>query len=123
MIFYSGTLLRLDGVMDSQGEIFDHNTAIELPSNEVKVTLDFHEGPEFWLGKATLYFAPGELRYDMILDNSKLPQHALETLIPCAGGMIKNRNGQSILHALITSIGLTAHRNSDARIKPLKDQT
>jgi hypothetical protein len=44
-------------------------------------------------------------------------------LIPCAGGSVKGRIGGRITHAKIYSIGLTSHKNSDARIKPLKDQT
>lgn len=121
MITYTGTLLNLDGVVDAQGDIFDENTAIELPSHEVPVTLDFHDSPEFNLGYAKLFFAPGELRY-RITSNEKLPEYALETLIPCAGGVVKNRSGKRIVHAFIKSIGLSAHQNSDARIKRLKDQ-
>ena len=123
MIEFTGVVLKLDGVVDAQGDIFDHNTAVELPSYPVQVTLDFHQGPEFWLGHATLYFAPGELRYEMKLDDSRLPKHALETLIPCVGGSIKSKEGNRVTHAFIKSIGLTSYQNSDSRIKPLKDQT
>jgi hypothetical protein len=123
MITYTGVLLRLDGVPDQGGEIFDENTAIELPSHNVPVTLEFHGQPEFWLGNARLYFESDNLKYDMQLDDTRLPKHALEILIPCVGGFVKGRNGKNITHASITSIGLTSVGNADARIKRLKDQT
>jgi len=123
MLFYTGVLLNLDGVVDSQGDIIDENTAIELPSQEVKVTLDFHEGPEFLLGHARLFFAPKELRYEILLMNDRLPKFSLETLIPAAGGVVFKREGNNITHLLVDRIGLTTRRNSDVRIQPLKDQT
>lgn len=122
MITYTGVLLNLDGVVDSQGDVFDDTSSIELPSREVDVTLDFHRETEFWLGTAKLFFRPGKLCYRMHLDDTRLPKYALETLIPCAGGSIVKRDGKHITHAFIKTIGLTSYQNCDTRIKRLKDQ-
>jgi hypothetical protein len=122
MFKFTGTLLHLDGIPDLTGEYFDENSMVELPSHDVSVTLDFHEGPEFWLGKAKLYFRPGKLCYIMELLDERLPKYALETLTPCVGGHVKSRNGNRISYVSVSGIGLSASGNADSRIKPLKDQ-
>ena len=122
MITYTGTLLNLDGVVDAQGDIFDENTIVELPSRHVPVTFNFHDGPEFVLGRAKLFFRPGKLCYKIELTDERLPKYALETLIPCAGGRAKARNGKNVSHVSIETVGMAEYRNSDVRIKSLKEQ-
>jgi hypothetical protein len=122
MINFTGTILRLDGIPDASGDIFDENTTIELPSREVPVTFEFHKEPEFHLGWARLYFRPGELKYDMRLDETRLPKYALDDLTPAICGSCKGRNGKKIEYASISSIGLSTSKNMDLRIKSLKDQ-
>lgn len=122
MFKFTGTLLHLDGIPDKTGEFFDENSMVELPSHDVPVTFDFHKGPEFWLGRAKLYFRPGKLCYIMELLDERLPKHAVETLTPCIGGRVVSRNGNRISYVKVDDIGLSARGNADSRIKPLKDQ-
>jgi hypothetical protein len=122
MIKFTGTVLRLDGMPDSSGDIFDENTAIELPSQVVPVTFEFHNKPEFHLGWAKLYFRPGELKFDMHLDETKLPKYALDDLTPAICGSCSGRDGKRIQYASISSVGLSVSGNADSRIKPLRDQ-
>src|SRR5665213_734536 len=122
MVIFTGTLLNLDGVPDSQGDIFDENTAIELPSHRVSVTLDFHKDPEFWLGTAKLFFRSNELCYTMWLDDTRLPKYALETLTPCMAGSTKDIGRGHRKDVRITSIGLFSISNCDPRIKSIGEQ-
>lgn len=122
MISYTGTLLKFDGIPDSQGDIFSTDTSIELPSHEVPVLFEFHQSPEFLLGYAKLYFSQNEIRYDMRIDDTKLPKHALDGLIPCIGGSILKRTGNHADQVKVNCTGLSIKDNVDFRIKSIGEQ-
>lgn len=122
MITYTGTVLLFDGQVDAQGDIFDENTGVELPSREVDVLYDFHNKPEFLLGKAKLFFRPGKMCYEMKLNNDRLPKHALDTLFPAIGGKIVEREGKNLTYVIVNSIGLCSSKNANTKIRPIGEQ-
>ncbi len=122
MIKYTGTVLNYDGIPDLSGDIFDENTAISLPSENVPVYFLYSDEFESLCGFAKLYFAGSCLRYSMeILRDEKFPKQILDTLTPCITGVIKQRSGSVIKDSFIYSI-LLADYNTDKRIKPLGEQ-
>ncbi len=122
MVTFTGKVLNLDGIPDILGEVFDQETAVELPSYDVPVNLDFYQEPEFRLGTAKLYFEPDALMYQMELDDSKLPKYALETLFPAVGGFVLKRSKNKMEHIKVTQIALTPSGNADIRIGNLNNQ-
>jgi hypothetical protein len=122
MITYVGTLINLDGQPDTAGDVLDADTSVELPSHQVKVTLNFDHREEFVLGRAKLFIRPSKICYRMDIDDSKLPEYALRDLVPCAGGVVMDRNGKHIKHIFLTSIGLSEAGNADPRIQPIGEQ-
>lgn len=122
MIAYTGTVLHFDGLPDITGEIFDEDTAIELPSELVPVVFEFRPEPEFLLGKAKLFFEPGKLRFHIEFDDKRLTKDFLDPLVPCVGGRTLSRRGNKIEHVYVYSVGLTESCNADKRIKPIGEQ-
>lgn len=123
MIIYLGTILNLDGWPDLSGDIFDENSGVELLGNPIAVTFEFNNKKETILGRATLFFSDNKVKYEMRLDDTRLSKERLDSLFPCIGGVVFEREEQRIVRFAIDKVALCSKPNQDYRIKTIGEQT
>src|SRR6266851_6079889 len=105
-------VLILDGVPDSQGEVFD-KAGLEF-RNYVWVTDEFKQGIRNLLGTAFLYLGKdGNLYADITIERDS---YGPVTVFPGVGGVVKERVGNVIKRTEIFETGLHARPNADLRI-------
>lgn len=118
---FTGVLVNLDGQPDSFGDIIDSSCEIDI-AKDIKVTHEFNNGPESFLGVANLIRESDVVKYEIDIKVDKIPDGLLKLLVPCVGGSIKQRDGKKITKCTFNSIGLSIEGNADPRIKPLGEQ-
>lgn len=118
---FTGVIVNLDGQPDSFGDIIGPDCDIEI-SRDMKVTHEFNNGPDSFLGIANLIRESDVVKYEIDIRVEKLPEDVLKLLVPCVGGSIVERDGRKITKCKFYSIGLSIEGNADPRIKPLGEQ-
>lgn len=120
MITFEGVVLRTDGAIDGQGDVFSPESVIELPVRPVPVFSEFdHSRP---VGEAELYREDGVVKYKIRLLEAKVSEQMAKALTPCVGGRILEKDGNLIKRAKITELGISISGNSDTRIKKLGEE-
>lgn len=113
---FTGILLNLDGVPDSQYDMIECDAGIEI-AKDIVVTHEFDQSKVLGIGTVTR--EGNALKYEIDIEFETLPNNLLGEFYPCAGGSIKGREGKKITGLHVTSIGLSIYGNADKRIKRL----
>ena len=117
---YMSTVMKMDGVADSQGDCFPPDAKVVLPSDKVPVTLEFQKGVKDHLGYAEVYKHDNEIRANIFfhIDAKHFKHEIIEGLTPVVGGSVLKREGSIVKSFSIDAIGLT-HTPADVRLKTL----
>lgn len=121
---FTCVVLNLDGKPDAAGDVFGPDLELQIAEN-VKVTHDFKNRgfDEEFLGNATLTREAGLVKAEIDINVEKIPVEILKTLTPAIGGVVLERDGNTIKKCKINQIGLSISGNADPRIKKLGEQT
>lgn len=113
---FEGTILNLDGVPDSAGDIFSTLSVVDIPTEPILVTHGFTGEP---IGKASLMKSGKQITYNIELFEPMDVDLATQ-LYPAVGGSVLCRKDNLITACKLTMVSISSSRNTDPRIERLK---